>query len=117
MIQKNPFLKYVMKDKKEDIFHSSAYAKAQSGSKIGATSSESYQVRVNLNQNRTTVRGYKDSEIMTEIKDKGPRAKTYTPPEKIEGANGGALTSTNRGAIAATNRAMMSAKMGTKKTI
>ncbi len=40
MIQKNPFLKYVMKDKKEDVFHSSAYAKAQSGDSIGAASAQ-----------------------------------------------------------------------------
>lgn len=110
MIQKNPFLKYVMKDKKEDVFHSSAYAKAQSGATIGAASSESYQVRVNLNQNRTAVRGYKDSEIMTGIKDNGPRAKAYTPPEKIDGVRVGAPVGTNKSATAATNRAMMPAK-------
>ena len=96
MIQKNPFLKYVMKDKKEDVFHSSAYAKAQSGEGIGVASTQGYQARVNLDRNRTTVRGYDESEIMTGAKANGPRAKKYTPPE---GAN------TN-----ATNRAMMQVK-------
>ena len=81
-IQKNPFLKYVMKDEKEDVFHSSAYAKAQSGSGIGVASSESYQVRVNMNQHRTKVRGYNDSEIMTGARNNGPKAKAYVPPEK-----------------------------------
>ena len=94
-IQKNPFLKYVMIDEKQDIFHSSAYAKAQNGASIGAASSESYSVRVNMNQNRTKVRGYNDSEVMTGAKMNGPRAKTYTPPEKTGGA---------------TNRAMAAAK-------
>lgn len=79
-IQKNPFLKYVMKDQKEDVFHSSAYAKAQNGGNLGAASTESYQVRVNLNQNRRVVKGYGDSEIMTGTKNQDFRAKTYTPP-------------------------------------
>ncbi len=96
MIQKNPFLKYVMKDKKEDVFHSSAYAKAQSGEGIGAASTLGYQARVNLDRNRTAVRGYGESEIMTGAKANGPRAKVYTPPEG---------TNNNM-----TNRAMMSAK-------
>ena len=84
-MQKNPFLKYVMKDNKEDVFHSSAYAKAQNGSIIGAASSESYAVRVNIDKNRQTVRGYGDSELMAGAKKMAPRAKTYTPPPKNPG--------------------------------
>lgn len=80
MISKNPFLKYVMKDQKEDVFHSSAYAKAQNGAAIGASSSESYQVRVNIDKNRTKVRGYGDSELMTVVRSNGPKAKAYTAP-------------------------------------
>ncbi len=80
MIQKNPFLKYVMKDKKEDVFHSSAYAKAQSGDSIGAASAQGYQSRMVVDKNRTTVRGYGESGIMTGAKMNGPRPKTYTPP-------------------------------------
>lgn len=71
-----------MKDEKKDIFHSSAYAKAQSGETIGAASTESYQVRVNMNQNRQVVRGYRDSKIMADANKNAPRAKIYTPPEK-----------------------------------
>ena len=92
MIQKNPFLKYVMKDQKEDVFHSSAYAKAQNGANMGAASTESYQVRVNINQNRQAVREYGDSEIMTGMKSQGPRAKTYTPPEGGAPMGGNAQT-------------------------
>ena len=135
MIQKNPFLKYVMKDKKEDVFHSSAYAKAQNGASIGVASTESYQVRVNLNQNRTRVRGYDESEVMTGTKANGPRAKKYTPSESlgeivsagstrsvdgVSGASGGIngrpnKGPLNRGTTAATNRAMMPKRMGIKK--
>lgn len=82
MIQKNPFLKYVMKDSKEDVFHSSAYAKAQNGATMGAASAETYQMRKSLEQNRQVVRGYQDSNIMKGVGGNGPRAKTYTPPEK-----------------------------------
>ena len=68
MAQKNPFLKYIMKDKREDIFHSSAYAREQSGSNIGAASTESYAVRVNMARHRQTVGGYRDSRLMTGMK-------------------------------------------------
>ena len=79
-IQKNPFLKYVMKDQKEDVFHSSAYARAQNGDNLGAASTESYQVRVNLDRNRQVVKGYGDSEIMMGTKKNVPHPKTYTQP-------------------------------------
>lgn len=82
MVQKNPFLKYLIKDKKEDVFHSSGYAKAQNGGNIGAASSESYAVRVNVNQHRQVVRGYRDSELMTSGGNKRPKAETYKPPVK-----------------------------------
>ena len=103
MIQKNPFLKYVIKDNKEDVFHSSGYAKVQNGASFGAASSESYQVRVNINQNRQKVRGYGDSEIMAGARSQGPKAKTYTPPANNAGgpAMGGGVAS--RGAMPAKN--------------
>lgn len=97
MISKNPFLKYVMKDKKEDVFHSSAYAKAQNGAAMGAAASESYQVRVSINQNRQKVRGYGDSEIMTGTRNRDLKAKTYTSPAKDTGANRAAMPPKNPG--------------------
>ena len=109
-----------MKDEKKDVFHSSAYAKAQNGDNIGVASTESYNVRVNISQNRSKVGGYRDSEIMRGSKENGPRAKTYTPPENTGEMGGGAMAGGARGArsvagvkdnaTAATNRAMMSAK-------
>ena len=125
-IQKNPFLKYVIKDNKEDFFHSSAYGKAQSGANMGAASTESYQVRVNIDRNRQNVKGYKDSELMTDIKDNTPKAKTYNPSEDITArgagnagvgsgasSNAGAGVGSNAGSGGtgmATRRAMMSAR-------
>lgn len=88
MVQKNPFLKYLIKDKKEDVFHSSAYAKAQNGASIGAATSESYQVRVNINQNRQRVKGYKDSEIMMGASGGMRKAEAYKPLTDM-GARGG----------------------------
>lgn len=80
MVQKNPFLKYLIKDKKEDIFHTSGYAKAQSGANMGAASTESYQVRVNVNQNRKRIKSYNDSRLVARARMNGPRAKTYEAP-------------------------------------
>ena len=75
-----------MKDSKEDVFHSSAYAKAQSGATLGAASSESYQVRVNINQNRQNIKGYKNSELMM---SRNPELKAAAfKPEGGAGAGG-----------------------------
>ena len=92
MAQKNPFLKYLIKDKKEDVFHSSAYAKAQSGASIGAASTESYQVRVNVSQNRQRVRGYSNSDIMANAGGGMRKAEVYKPPigNNTFGVNSGA---------------------------
>lgn len=78
-----------MKDKKEDVFHSSAYAKTQNGGSLGAASTESYQVRVNINQNRSRVKGYGDSELMMGAHNAGLKAKAYTPPANGAGAGAG----------------------------
>ena len=51
MIMKNPFIKYVMKDEKEDIFHSSAYGKAQNGGAMGVTSAQSFSERMKIEKN------------------------------------------------------------------
>lgn len=77
----NPFLKYIMKDEKEDIFHSSAYGKSQSGENFGTTSSESFTARRTTDQNRQFVKGYGDSRISNTSVNM-QHAKTYTPPAK-----------------------------------
>ncbi len=86
MVQKNPFLKYLIKDKKEDVFHTSGYAKAQNGDNIGAASAESYAVRVNINQNRKRIRNYSDSRLVAGARMNAPKAKVYEPPKMDTGA-------------------------------
>lgn len=48
---------------KEDIFHSSVYAKAGGSSSFGSTSLETFERRRQLNRNRQAVRGYGGSMI------------------------------------------------------
>lgn len=77
---KNPLLKYVMKEEKEDIFHSSAYGKAQNGAGIGAASVQSFRERQAIEANRQKIGNYGSSAIANNMIGNGPRAKTYTPP-------------------------------------
>ena len=60
------FLKRLMKEKKEDVVHSSAYASAQSGGSMGATSAMSFEQRKKIDRNRSMVRRYSDSMIANE---------------------------------------------------
>ena len=71
-------------DQKEDIFHSSGYAKAQSGDSFGAASSITFDARKRLNDNREHIQGYDKSQIINESHPVA-RAKTYTPPVKTPG--------------------------------
>ena len=75
---KNPFLKYVMKDKKEDVFHSSTYAKAQNGGSMGVASTESFAVRVKINNNRKMVGNYGSSRIASGTVNRAPKTATTT---------------------------------------
>ena len=52
-----------MKDKKENIFHSSTYASAQSGGGMGATSTMSFEQRRKIDRNRSLVKRYSDSMV------------------------------------------------------
>ena len=78
-MDKNPFLKRVMKPVKEDIFHSSAYGRAQSGGGMGSASTESFSDRMKIEQRRTMIKGYSGSSIANSAIGSGPRAKTFTP--------------------------------------
>lgn len=79
---KNPFMKYIAKEKKENIFHSSAYGKAQSAGALGTTSAESFEERMKVEKNRQIIQGYNDSRIVNGAYSYGPRAKKYVPPEE-----------------------------------
>lgn len=73
-----------MKEKKEDIFHSSAYGKAQNAGAMGSASTESFENRMKMEKNRQVVKGYGDSQIMNGAYKNGVRAEEYVPPEKRE---------------------------------
>lgn len=73
----NPFLKRLMKDKMEDVAHSSVYAKAQNSKGLGATSTESFTARQRIDRNRQNVGVYNDSEVVTGTGDRAIRATKY----------------------------------------
>lgn len=68
-------------DKKEDIFHSSAYGVSQNGQGIGVSSTESFEARQNINNNRRFVQGFKESGMVRSMPG-APRTKTYEPPKQ-----------------------------------
>ena len=74
---KNPFLKRLMKDTKETVVHSSAYAKAQNDGGIGVTSTESFSERMKIDRNRTVVRRYGESRIVNDVSGAISEVKTY----------------------------------------
>ncbi len=61
-----PLLNRLMKEKKGDVVHSSAYAKAQNQGGIGSSSMQSFEQRKIIEQNRSIVRKYGDSKIANE---------------------------------------------------
>ena len=86
---KNPFMKYVAKEKREDIFHSSTYGKAQSGIVMGTSSNKTFTELKRARENRKIVQGYEKSGILNQAATNGPRAKVFTPPSP-GGNNAGA---------------------------
>ena len=85
-MEKNPFLKYLIKEKKEDVLHTSAYAKVQNGTGFGASSSQSFEDRQKIEANRQIVRGYNDSKLMQQARVSAPRATTYVKPAENNGS-------------------------------
>lgn len=62
-------LKYAMKnDKKEEIFHSSGYARAQAGDNFGAAGGETFDARRDIETDRKYIQGYKNSRITNEYR-------------------------------------------------
>ena len=59
-------LKRVMNDKKEDVIHSSAYAEAQNQGGIGSVSTQTFNQRREIDQNRSMINKYSDSKVATE---------------------------------------------------
>ena len=73
-------IKYAMKnDKKAEILHSSVYAQAQSGEKIGSASTGiDMAKRAALDNQRKFVKGYRDSSLMQGVKGT-EHAKKFVP--------------------------------------
>lgn len=80
-MDKNPFLKFVMKDKTEDVIHSSTYANAQNAHGMGTTDSMSFSQRMAIESNRKIVRSYRDSKIVNETSTGKSKATQYSASE------------------------------------
>lgn len=81
-------LKYIKKDNKEDIFHSSPYGRAQNESSMGVASTETFSDRRKIDQQRQMIKRYGDSQIANSMAMNGPHAKPYTPPKTNTGGRG-----------------------------
>ena len=80
---KNPLLEYMMKVKKEEAVHSSGYARAVRGERIGTTSAESFAARQAMEANRQVVRRYKESKV-GDARNTVERAKGYDAGKEAE---------------------------------
>ncbi|MBR0479895.1 hypothetical protein IJJ49_01325 [Candidatus Saccharibacteria bacterium] len=99
------FLKYLAKEKKGEIFHSSAAGRAQNAEGIGTTSSSTFAERQAVEKNRQVIRGYNDSRVVSQAYSSAPRAKKYVPPTERVMGEAGAVKGTG-----ATERASFSAR-------
>lgn len=82
-------MKYATKnDKKEEVFHSSGYAQAQSGDSVGSGGISGIDVakREAFEQQRKMIKGYHNSKIMQGVKGL-QHAKKFVP--RTEGGVGG----------------------------
>ena len=76
-MEKNPLLKYLIKEKKEDVVHSTGYGVAQNEGGFGTASAKSFANRQDTEANRSMVGGYKDSKIARESRAEVPLASGY----------------------------------------
>ncbi len=83
-MDKNPLLKYMMKEKTEDVLHTSAYARAQNAGSMGASSTQSFEERQRIEANRQIVRRYGDSNLMQRARISSPRASAYVKPTETQ---------------------------------
>ncbi|MBQ7201945.1 hypothetical protein IJS18_00955 [Candidatus Saccharibacteria bacterium] len=75
--------KYIIKNQKEDVFHTSGFSKAQSGNNMGSASTETFSARQALERNRQHIKGYHHSTLMgRNIVAGSPHPKTYTPERR-----------------------------------
>ncbi len=71
------YSKFVIKEKKDDVVHSSGYGVAQNGGALGASSGVTFSERMRINNNRSRVKRYGDSKIATQFQSNYSGASTY----------------------------------------
>lgn len=71
------FSKFVIKEKKDDVVHSSGYGVAQNGGALGASSGVSFSERMRINNNRSRVKKYGDSKIANQFQTNYSGASTF----------------------------------------
>lgn len=71
------YSKFVIKDKKNDVVHSSGYGVAQNGGAMGASSTVGFSERMRINNNRSRVKRFGDSKIATQFQNNYTGAKVY----------------------------------------
>ena len=110
MINKNPFTKILIKNQKQEFFHSSAYGMAQSGNVIGASSTESFAKRQEIDQNRQNIRKYNDSRVASQRYNRNLHPKQFDPKAIAEAQTQGGDSGTDAPENAAMRRAENAAK-------
>lgn len=98
----NPLLKYMMKNgSKSEIFHSSGYARTQSGGNMGVGTAESFTQRQSIEERRKFVQGFRNARI-AQSRNLSLRAKTFEAGRgamERNGANGSGVGAGSSGRI------------------
>ena len=71
------YSKFVIKEKKGDVVHSSGYGAVQNSGAMGASSGVGFTERMRINNNRSRVKRYGDSKIANQFQVSKSRATVY----------------------------------------
>lgn len=91
----NPFLHRLIKEEKGDVVHTSVYAKARASRNIGSDSTQSFEDRQKIEQNRTMVKGYSDAKITNEFGRLSWQAKRNIGQSNADFGRGRAINDRN----------------------
>lgn len=72
----------ITKTTSSDVAHSSGYAQAQNSGNLGAASTQSFEERLDIERNRTTIQAYKQSQVARTV-NVLPKALTEEEKRKI----------------------------------
>ena len=75
-------IKRITKTTSNDVIHSSGYAQAQNSGNMGVVSAQSFEERLDLEKNRTTIQAYKQSQVAQSVNIM-PKALTEEEKRKI----------------------------------